>query len=369
MCRGLRERGLEVLLATTDDDLPASNDTGEYKRGIVTDYQELPVIFFPKQLGASFKYSLPFGKWLDQNVSQYDVVHIHAVFNHACISAARACREKKVPYIVRPLGTLDPWGMKQKSLRKKVFWHAFIKKMIYSAAAIHYTAQGEREAVEESLKLNHGFIVPLGVEIKGSDGDAAPRNWTGNFPALRENPYVLVLSRLLPTKGLDALLEAFLSLMGDKEFAHWRLVFAGEGPADYVASLKRTVAQQLAADFVVFTGWLANEKEEVLRNAALLALPSHHENFGLSVLEALAAGVPVLISPQVNLAPDVEASGAGWIANIDKDSLETALAAALSSEAERRRRGEAGRNLALKFMWPVIAGKLCDVYQAVLDGQ
>ena len=101
-------------------------------------------------------------------------------------------------------------------------------------------------------------------------------------------------------------------------------------------------------------------------NASLLALPSHHENFGLCVMESLACGVPVLISPHVNLAPDIQAADAGWVAAVRRESVEVALAEALGSDGERRRRGEAGRSLARDYAWPIIAGRLCDAYRAVL---
>jgi glycosyltransferase involved in cell wall biosynthesis len=179
---------------------------------------------------------------------------------------------------------------------------------------------------------------------------------------------VLLLARLLPTKGVDVLLEAFLSLVSQSQFAEWRLVLAGEGPAEYVTKLKRVVAEGSAADHVLFPGWLGGEtKETVLQNAALLALPSYHENFGLCVLEALACAVPVLVSPQVNLAPEVETAGAGWVAAISVTELRSALAAALSCGDERARRGNAGRKLAAKFEWPVIAGRLANLYSQILE--
>lgn len=368
MCGSLAAKGIDVLLASTDEDLPAQNRPGGPKRGAITRYKNLPAIFFPIQLGRSFKYSHPFALWLGEHVSDYDLVHIHAIFNHSSIAAAHACCAKAIPYIVRPLGTLDPWSMKQKSLRKKVFWNAGVRKMLRGAAAIHYTTQGEQEAVESSLGLNHGVVIPLGVETPGTLGPEAVMKLAARFPALLDHPYVLVLSRLHPKKALEVLVEAFVSLVRRPEFRTWRLVLAGEGPTDYVASLKRLVEKHDATGFVVFPGWLDGEyKEAALRNASLLALPSYQENFGLCVMESLACGVPVLISPHVNLAPEILATQAGWIAAVDKDSLEAALSEALSSDVELQRRGQAGLALANGFAWPVIATRLTDLYASVLQ--
>lgn len=359
MCLALREQGVEVLLASTDAGMAGKERRARGKGQA----EEVPTILFPVQWGQSFKYSRPFAKWLDEHVSDFNLVHIHAVFNHACIAAARACRRHGVAYVVRPLGTLDPWGMKQKSWRKKVFWHSGIKKMLTSAAAIHYTSNGEKDAVEKSLGLNHGVVVPLGVDMSGVEESEVGVEVSNESPFPAKRPYVLVLSRLVPTKGLDALLDAFISINQREEFRTWRLVLAGEGPADYVDTLKLTVKDQQATNSVVFTGWLDGEKKrEALRNASLLALPSHHESFGLCVIEALACGVPVLISPEVSLAAEIKTSHAGWISAVDRDSLEAALNEALLSDGERVNRGKNGRQFARQYSWPTVTQKLEALY-------
>lgn len=361
MCRALHEQGIDVLLASTDAEL---DDVSDLPRERPMNYKGLPVILFPKQIGESFKYSRPFSRWLNENVANFDLVHIHAVFNHSCIAAAQACQRQGVPYIVRPLGTLDPWSMKQKSLRKKVFWHSGIKRMLTRAAAIHYTAKAEKEAVESSLGLNHGFVVPLGVVMKTVD--AHPTVHDSEF---LERPYVLVLSRLHPKKALDMLIEAFLSVIQDRAFSEWRLVIAGDGDPAYVDSLKRLVAEREGKSFVIFTGWLeAERKEAALRNAALLALPSRQENFGLCVAEAMSLGVPVLVSPQVNLAEDIRSSACGWVAELDLIPLAQALAEAMGNKGERAARGNSGLELAKrKFAWPAIAVDLARFYAAAIQ--
>lgn len=362
MCRALQAQGTEVVIATTDVDPREQmvlSQEGTY-RGI-------PTIFFPLQWGESFKYSKPLAAWLDANVAGFDVVHIHAVFNHACIAAAGACRKHRVPYVVRPLGTLDPWSMKQKSLKKFVFWQLVGKRMLEAAAAVHYTAKAEKSAAEGSLGLRRGQVIPLGVEgplsAPDSNGTDLPLR---KVPGLAGHPYVLVLSRLHPKKGLDIFIDAFASLLGKPEFQGWKLVLAGDGPADYVQALRHKVATLNVADEVFFPGWLEDdEKEAFLRRASLLALPSHHENFGLCVMEALAAGVPVLVSPHVNLATEIEAAGAGWIAAVTPAAIEAALAEALGSEAERGRRGEAGKTLSLEFSCERVAVRLNEMYSSV----
>ncbi len=362
MCRSLQEQGVEVLIATTDAGLNEAitlRAPGSHKG--------IPTIFFPLQWGQSFKYSRPLAVWAEANVKTFDVVHIHAVFNHASVAAARACRRHDVPYLVRPLGTLDPWSMKQKPLRKMLFWQLAARQMLRGAAAIHYTAAGEQNATEQSLGLNHGTVVPLGIEPEIADRPLDLENFAREFPGLVTHPYVLVLSRLHRKKGLDVFLDAFLALTQQREFRHWRLVLAGEGPVDYVNLLKKMVESRNAGELVVFPGWLDSEKKNyILRHASLVALPSYHENFGLCIMEAMACSVPVLVSPHVSLAREIEAAGAGWIAAVENVAIEATLREALGSEARRTRRGLAGKNVSGDFAWSSVASQLLIVYSAVL---
>jgi len=362
MCRALRQQGIEVLLATTDEGLQTTRNENER----TLNYNDVPTRFFPAQIGGSFKYSRPFSAWLADNVCKFDVVHVHAVFNHACIAAANACRKNNVPYIVRPLGTLDPWSMKQKSLRKRVFWQAGIKRMLSEAAAIHYTTEAEQNAVESTLGLSHGCVVPLGIEVDLLDQTVAEARLTEYFPELVGHPYVLVLSRLHPKKGLELLQDAFLSLKQERGFKEVRLVLAGEGEKRYEQYLNDRIHSHSAAESIVFPGWLAAERKSVaLQNASLLALPSRQENFGVCVMESLASGVPVLVTPQVNLSQQIVTAGAGWIAELDESNLKDTMREALRSPTERAIRGKAGQVLARKFTWPLVASKLCELYQSV----
>ena len=350
MCRALQQHGVYVLLVTTDagmHDAPNGN------------YKGVPAKFFPSQLGESFKYSRPLSAWLNSHVHEFSLAHIHAVFNHSSIAAAHVCRKAAVPYVVRPLGTLEPWSMTQKSVRKRVFWQVAGKAMLRRAAAVHYTTDAEKNSTENLLGLNHGKVIGLGVEIKSG----AKEQLAQHFPALAQQPYALVMSRLHPKKGLDVLIDAFLTLVQREQFAHWRLVIAGDGPSDHVLKLKEMAA---ASDRIIFTGWLdGQQKEAVLGGAALLVLPSHQENFGMCVMEALSRSVPVLVSPHVNLADEIVLANAGWIATVDRDALTTRLAEAFSNEEERRLRGRAGKQLSMKYSWESAAKTLIELYSTI----
>ena len=363
MSRALIEAGVEVLVATTDAD-----GAGQLAVPLaeITDYQGVPTIFFRRQWSEAFKYSQPLAQWLQKHAGEFDVIHIHAVFSHACLAAGRAARKWRVPYIVRPLGTLAPWSLEQKSRRKQLFWHLGVKKFLQQAAAIHYTAQQEQELTEKSLGLQNGVVIPLGVELKFEETEAEDV-FRIRFPTLGRQAYILVLARLHPKKGQDLLLEAFLSLTRQTEFAAWRLVLAGDGEAVHKARLEKIVQDSGQTDKVIFTGWIGGaQKNAALKYASLLALTSHQENFGLCVVEALALGVPVLVSPHVDIAPDIAAADVGWVSPLDADALRQNLATALRDKAARETKGAAGRIFVERYQWPGIAGSLKSLYGDVI---
>ena len=368
MCRALRKAQIDAVIATTDADGP---ERLHVPLGTWTSFEGVPALFFPRQWSESLKYSRPLARWMGAHVADFDLVHIHAVFSHACIAAANCSHSLHVPYIVSPHGTLDPWSMRQKPLRKRLMWRLGFRRMLGGSAAVHYTTAEEKHAVEQSLALTRGVVVPLGLdestyvddEIDGRDSEHFRQRFR-----LGRDPYLLTLSRLHPKKRLGPFMEAFLNVTRSPELRPWRLVLAGDGDAAYKHSLAQ-LARAAGADDehrVIFPGWLDGEdKLEALRGASLMAMPSSQENFGVSLIESLISGVPVLVSRHVNLASDIAAYGAGWVVDLDRQSLESGLRSALADPAEQRRRGCAGRKLVLeRFTWTAVVKDLINLYTA-----
>jgi glycosyltransferase involved in cell wall biosynthesis len=267
--------------------------------------------------------------------------------------------------VLRPLGTLDPWSVSQKSLRKRLFWRVTGKRMLRAAAAVHHTTEAEKLSTEGLFGLNHGKVIPLGIR-QSSSCVCSSEQLARDFPVLADGRYLLALSRLHPKKGLDVLLDAFDLLTSQEQFANWRLVIAGDGPVEYVSQLKQKTESTSLRDRVVFTGWLHGDtRDAVLEGASLVVQPSHQENFGLSVMEALGRSVPVLVSPHVNVAAEIAAANAGWIAAVETEALATRLSEALADEAELERRGRAGKELSLKYSWESSAKALLKLYREI----
>jgi glycosyltransferase involved in cell wall biosynthesis len=365
MCRAVSERGATTLIATTDADGPGRL---RVPLGVPDAWDGVPAIFFRYRFSERFKYSGALAAWLRRHCRDFDVVHVHAVFSHASLAAGAACRRSGVRYIVRPLGSLEPWSLQQRALLKRIMWHGGVGRLLHGAAAIHYTTQEEQRGAETSDVPKRGVVVPLGVDAGWADRPPGHGAFARRL-GLEGVPYVLTLSRLHPKKGLDLLLDAFQDVVQQPRFSAWRLVVAGDGAESYVASLKRRARSPSGPGAVMFVGWLDGPvKVDALQSAALFALPSHQENFALAAAEAMASGVPVLVGTGVNLAPEIVSAEAGWVSAPTRRELTATLESALANAEERRRRGAAGRALVARdFTWERIAPRLMDLYHAVAD--
>ena len=355
MCRALTIAGASVLVATTDADGP---DRLPVTVGQVQDWEETPTIFFRRRFGESYKWSAGLVHWLQSHVRDFDLVHVHAVFSHASLSAGKACREAGVPYVVRPLGTLDPWSLDRHALRKKVLFRLAARQFLSGASAMHYTSDEERRLAERGMPwLPPGVVVPLGVDERLFD--ASDR-------AVPAGPYVLALSRLDAKKGLELLIAAFHGLAHDTTCARWTLVIAGAGDSAYVDRLRQLTHDGAAASRIVFRGWVDGaDRAALFQGASLFALPSHQENFGVALAEAMASGVPVLVGPGVNLGRGLEAAGAGWVVLQECDAWHAALVHAMTHDLERTDGGRNARRFAEQFRWPTVAAQLLAMYDRV----
>lgn len=367
MCRALSDlaAGVEVTIVTTDADGADGLDVPLDTR---TRYEGVPAYFFHRNRARKWKFSSGLAKWVRANVGGFDLVHIHSVFCHASYVAGAAARRHRVPYIVRPLGMLDPWSMSQRSIKKRLYLQLVERRALSCAAAIHYTTDAEARLAESALPwLPRSMVVPLGIERNRFCPLPERGQFRRRYASLDgDAPLVLFLSRIHPKKGLELLLEAIVLGQGMVSKAH--LVIAGSGERAYVERLRARVKALGLTERVAFTGWLSGrEKIEALVDSDLFVLPSFQENFGVAVVEAMASGTPVIVGSGVNLKEALLAAGAGVAVGQSPDELREALALLLEDTARRKQMGTAGREFALReFAWPTVASRLLQAYEKLL---
>jgi glycosyltransferase involved in cell wall biosynthesis len=284
---------------------------------------------------------------LRRALTGYDVVHFNNLWNPELRHFAQLAREAAIPYVVTPHGTLDPWSMGQRALKKRAYLTAGGEKLLSGAAALHFTAAAEQRAAERLVKPRASAVIPYVLDLApflaGSPaGGATPVGGAPGAP-----PTVLFLSRLHVKKRPELLIEAVAALRGDGIAT--RLVVAGPGEATYVASLRDLVARLDLAGVVDFVGPVGGQdKIDLYRCADLFVVPTSQENFGIVFVEALASGLPAVATTGTDIWQELAATGGAEICDLENEpapvaALATVMAELLGDPARRQAMGEAGR--------------------------
>ncbi|MGV3660335.1 MAG: glycosyltransferase [Prosthecobacter sp.] len=363
MARALAARGVSVSVVTTDDDGPGRRVSGMPLCADIPQKGGWSVRYFPKQT-EFYKVSLPLRRWLREHVHEFDVVHVHAVFSFASLAAGRAAAARGVPFIVRPLGVLNRWGMaNRRRLVKSMSFRLLELPMLRRAAAMHYTSQMELQEAARFHLRNRQVILPIGIDLAPFASLPPPEIFTNQFPASAGRWNVLFLSRIDVKKGIDLLLAAFARVHRAHPEAH--LVVCGGGAPELVAKLQ-AVAQSLGLDgHITWAGEVTGQTRLAAFAAAeMFVLPSHSENFGIALLEAMAAGLACVSSDQVALA--VDAAPAVRVVMLDVEVIAKAMDSLLNSAAERQALAASARELAFKnYSLEAMGAGLSQLYQEV----
>ncbi len=270
----------------------------------------------------SYDYTLRFVPWLAAHRREYDAVIVSGLWRYSGFGVWRALRGTDTPYFVFPHGMLDPWFKRTyplKHFKKWLYWPWADYRMLRDARAVLFTSEEERCAARESFWLYRCNEVVVNYGIAGPTGDRAAQMQAVllRFPELIGKRAFVFLSRIHEKKGCDLLIRAFAKIARTDDAM--RLVLAGPEHAGLGARLRALGEQLGIADRIVWTGMISGDlKWGMLQIAEAFVLPSHQENFGIAVAEALACGTPVLISNKVNIWREIEQDRAGLVDEDDE---------------------------------------------------
>ena len=317
LSRGLARRGHKIDIVVLDD---PSTLVADAVRGPTLAAAELDLRVHALGSGlTSYRYSRALWPWLRQHGGDYDRVIVNGIWQYLSFAAWRRYAGSSIPYYVFPHGMLDPWFKETfplKHLKKWLYWPWAEYRVLRDAAAVIFTSDEERLQARKSFWLYRcrGKVSPLGVEAPPISSNAKSE-FLSRYPQLQNSRNFLFLGRLHPKKGCDILLEAFAQLRSNNSIS---LILAGPDQVGWESDLRRQVTRLNLTNRVVFTGMLEGlMKQGAFANAEAFVLPSHQENFGISVVEALAVRVPVLISNRVNIWREIEADRAGYVETDD----------------------------------------------------
>jgi glycosyltransferase involved in cell wall biosynthesis len=284
--------------------------------------RECPVKVHARGPGrGSYGYTPAFTHWIKERHANYDAVIVQGLWQYSSFGVWRALRKTSTPYFVFPHGMLDPWFKRTypaKHLKKLLYWPWAEYRVLRDAAAVLFTSEEERRLARESFSLYrcNEEVVNYGTAAPEVDLAVAREDFFSRFPQLLGRRFLLFLGRLHEKKGCELLIKAFVARNSSRTDQSLDLVIAGPCADDaYLENLKGMVP---TGSGITFTGMLAgNAKWGAFSAADAFILPSHQENFGIAVVEALACRTPVLISNKVNIWREIAAAEAGYVENDD----------------------------------------------------
>ncbi len=301
---------------------------------------------FPLKLHAlgpvksSYGYSKRFAPWIAEHRRDYDAVVVSGLWQYSGFGVWRALHGTDTPYFVFPHGMLDPWFKRTyplKHLKKWLYWPWADYRLLRDARAVLFTSEEERRAARESFWLYRCNEVVVNYGIAGPSGDLAAMRaaLAEKLPQVAGRRFLLFLSRIHEKKGCDLLVRAFAeAAKADGEIL---LVIAGPDQTGLADALRAECSRLGIAERVLWPGMVSGDlKWGLLGAAEAFVLPSHQENFGIAVAEALACGTPVLISDKVNIWREIAEDGAGLVDSDDQPGTTRLLQKWLSTPAERR---------------------------------
>ncbi len=365
MVKALRSQGIDAEIVTTNDngkdvlDVPLCELTDQ-----LGEYANVPIRFFPRlspniHAVREFAYSGAMTVWLWQYITDYDIIHVHAIFSYTSTIAMAIARIKQVPYINRPLGQLCEWSLQQSQLRKHIYLNLIERSNLLHSQALHFTAEQERiEFNQLGLKIPN-FVLPHGVHIPKLIPNAQEQ--LHNILQVPDHiPIILFMSRIHPKKGLEYLIPALGKLKDD----NFVFAIAGSGEPDYVQQIKELLVTHGISDLTHLVGFVKGETKNLyLQGADLFVLTSHSENFGIAVIEALASATPVLITEGVAISPIVKEQKIGYVTNLDVEAIFIALQQFLEQPQLTKQIGDrAQQYITENYSWTQIAHSLIDIY-------
>ncbi len=309
-------------------------------------------------------YSPALAKELAARVPEHDLVHIHEIWHYPCYIACKTAKKANRPYIVTVHGELEPWCVDHKAFKKRIYSALIQKRILNEASAIHAVTQEEAEHIRAFGVSAPIVVIPNGIEPTDFQGLPSPEEMDRLYPELVGKKVLLFLGRIHQKKGLDILARAFGQIARSRKDLH--LLIVGPDNDNYRSQVERLLESEGILDRTTFTGMLTErEKLAALSRADICAIPSYSEVRTIVALEAMACGVPVVITRQCHF-PEVAEARAGIVIEPNADQLADALNKLLDNPRLCKEMGENGRRLIMeKFTWDKVADQMIQLYEDV----
>lgn len=354
----MARRGAEVDIVTTTR--PHSE---ELFSPVGVKVQAVPCKFI-----RAWAYAPGLSRTIKHSVKKADLIHLHGLWLFPHFVASRASWHAGKAYVVSPHGMMDRWALSQGRLKKQIYGNLIEWQTLRRAAALHAVSESEARDIKRLGFTSEVVTIPNGVDFTEFAHLLSPSVFRQRYPIIADKTVFLFLGRIHPKKGLDLLIRAFCHV--DKICPNTVLIIAGPDETGYQKHLEDCLAAAGQLDKCIFTGMLQPEERlAALAAADIFVLPSYSEGFPIAPIEALAAGLPVILTDACNI-PGIEEEECGIIVRPETNSISEAMLQLANNRELGKQMGTRGRQLALaKYTWDRIATRMTQVYENVLLGK
>jgi len=309
LCKFYKKNKINVQILCSD----SRNDIKKFNKS-------LPKIYALGPSLGNYAFNLKLLKWLKININKYDLLIVHGLWQYHNFAVWKAASKNNIPYFIFPHGSLDPWFKKKyplKHIKKLIYWHLFQKQILKNAKAVFFTTKKEQNLANESFSMSSIKMKTIGYGINGNPIKRKD-NILKKFPFFKNKILLTYIGRIQEKKGIDTLINTFLEIA--KKNDKYQLVLTGPINNKYQSSLIGKIPNKYH-NKITWTGPLYGyHKWQLLNSSKVFCSASHQENFGISIVEALSSGLPVVITDQVNIQSIIKKYDAGIIT---KDNLKS----------------------------------------------
>lgn len=355
LCGAEKSKGLEVVLVSTisKENALAGETVNEFKR-----------ILFPVSSVSKWGLSLPLAVWLIRQVSLFDLVCIHMEFASTSLVAALVCQFQRVPYVLIPHGVFDSYGLGRNRVLKQAYMRLFGNRNLRNAMMVRCLSEHEKKQILLLKQKCNPVTVPIGTAEETESENSSNRFEKQGLAGVQK---VLFVGRFDEKKNIELIVESVAPLF--HQMKNVRLVLCGDTDSAYSRHIKKVITNRKDKERIEVIPFLhGKELCQVYEQAACFLLVSKDENFGLSALEAMAHGIPVVVSREVGLADSIAGSGSGLVIQSSREELTQAVERILSDRETAKRMGLNGMTLVEDhFRWPKIADETERIYRGIID--
>jgi len=350
LCKELVKQGVDVTVYTSNLN---GNDILDVKTNTEVIIDGVRVIYFPSKILKKLYYMPLLKQHFLKNVSNYDLVHCHSVFNYAQNGVLSICKKRGIPFILSPRGMLESALIRQKSRWLKAIWLALVEKNnLFNADYINFTSDRELEEYKKlGLPIKNSYILGNGIELQNRKKETR-----------RDQKSILFVGRINWKKNIDIMIESIALLPG------YKLIIVGPDSENYWKKLWELVKKLSLENRVEYIGEkYGADKQDLFRNAGCLALISKSENFGNVVIEAMSYNTPVIVSKGVGISDTIEKTNSGLVIEPSAIQLAESVKKMENEELRKAILSNANKLIQNKYSIEFVVKETKKIYQICIN--